>query len=387
MKKIGVLGAGQLGRMLALAGYPLELDFHFYDTSGNPSVGLGEVTIDTQADLKNPSLAAFLKDVDVVTYEFEHLPLELTQYIESQTSLYPPSKSIEVCQNRAEEKALFTKLGIPTPKYHIANSAAELKAAVEDLGCPVVAKTTTEGYDGKGQFVIRNLDQCEEAWNTIGNSPKGSMTLIAEAFVNFTRELSVIAVRAKDDDMVVYPLAENSHHEGILRYSIAPAPYLNQEISEQAITYIKELMHELGHVGILTLELFETESGLVANEMAPRVHNSGHWSIEGCASSQFENHLRAISGLPLGNTEAYSPTCMINIIAEKGDIDSILALPYAHVHLYGKEERPGRKLGHITVKADSLEELAWRVKNIASFLPGSPEFEGSKGKERQDKII
>ena len=382
MKKIGVLGAGQLGRMLALSGYPLELDFHFYDTSGSPSVGLGDLTIDPTGDIHNPSLAMFLKDVDVVTYEFEHLPLDLTQYIEQQTTLHPPSKSIEVCQNRAEEKALFTKLGIPTPKYHIVNNAIELKAAVEDLGCPVVAKTTTEGYDGKGQFVIRSLDQCDEAWNTIGHSPKGPMTLIAEAFVAFKRELSIIAVRSEKDEMAVYPLTENSHHEGILRYSIAPAPYLNKEISDQAVAYIKELMHELGHVGILTLELFETENGLVANEMAPRVHNSGHWTIEGCASSQFENHLRAISGLPLGCTHADSPTCMINIIAEKGDINRILALPYAHVHLYGKEERKGRKLGHITVKADTLEELKWRVQNIASFLPGSPDFEGSKGSEK-----
>jgi 5-(carboxyamino)imidazole ribonucleotide synthase len=381
MKKIGVLGAGQLGRMLALAGYPLELGFHFYDTSGNPSVGLGDITIDTEGDTENPSLAAFLKDVDIVTYEFEHLPLDLTQYIEKQTTLYPPSKSIEVCQNRAEEKALFTKLGIPTPKYHIVNDATELRRAVEDLGCPVVAKTTTEGYDGKGQFVIRSLAQCDEAWNTIGESSKGTMTLIAEAFVDFKRELSVIAARSKNDDMVVYPLTENSHHEGILRYSIAPAPFLKQDISDQAISYIKELMHELGHVGILTLELFETENGLVANEMAPRVHNSGHWTIEGCGSSQFENHLRAICGLPLGSTEAYSPTCMINIISEKGDINSILSLPYAHVHLYGKEERAGRKLGHITVQADTLKELKWRVQNVASFLPGNPDFEGTKGEE------
>jgi len=381
MKKIGVLGAGQLGRMLALSGYPLELDFHFYDTSGKPSVGLGDITIDTKADIENPALAAFLNDVDVVTYEFEHIPLELTQHIESQTDLFPPSRSIKVCQNRAEEKALFTKLGIPTPKYHIVNNAKELKAAVEDLGCPVVAKTTTEGYDGKGQFVIRSIEQCSEAWDSIGNSPKGKMTLIAEEFVDFKRELSVIAARSKNDDMVVYPLAENSHHEGILRYSIAPAPHLNKEISDQAVTYVKELMHELGHVGILTLELFETKNGLVANEMAPRVHNSGHWTIEGCASSQFENHLRAICGLPLGNTDAYSPTCMINIIAVKGDIESIMSLPYAHVHLYGKEERAGRKLGHITVKADTLEELNWRVQNIASFLPGNPDFEGSKNEK------
>jgi len=374
MKKIGVLGAGQLGRMLALAGYPLELDFHFYDTSGKPSVGLGDITIDTEAKLDNPELADFLKDVDVVTYEFEHLPLELTQYIEKHATLYPPSKSIEVCQNRAKEKALFKQLNIPTPNYHIVHNVDELKAAVEDLGCPVVTKTTTEGYDGKGQFVIRSANQCDEAWQAIGANASGTNILIAEAFVNFQRELSIIAARSADDEMMVYPLAENDHHEGILRYSTAPANKVKPEIAEQAKLYIKELMHELGHVGILTLELFETENGLVANEMAPRVHNSGHWSIEGARCSQFENHLRAIAGYPLGNTEAYGPTCMINIIAEKGDIQSIMSLPYAHVHLYGKEERSGRKLGHITVQADTQEELKWRVKNVASFLPGSPDY-------------
>jgi 5-(carboxyamino)imidazole ribonucleotide synthase len=377
MKKIGVLGAGQLGRMLALAGYPLELDFHFYDTSGSPSVGLGDITIDTEAKLDNPALADFLNDVDVVTYEFEHLPAQLTQYIESKSTLYPPSKSIEVCQNRAEEKALFTKLGIPTPAYHIVNSLEELKAAVEKLGCPIVTKTTREGYDGKGQFVIRQAEQCEAAWQAIGEGKNGTNTLIAEAFVNFSRELSIIAVRSADDSMKVYPLAENDHHEGILRYSIAPAAKVADDINAQANQYIKELMHKLGHVGILTLELFETENGLVANEMAPRVHNSGHWSIEGAHCSQFENHLRAVSGLPLGCTEAQKLTCMINIIGEKGDTGSILSLPYANLHLYGKEEREGRKLGHVTVQADSHEELAWRVKNVASFLPGSPEFKHS----------
>lgn len=374
MTKVGVLGAGQLGRMLALAGYPLELDFHFYDTSGSPSVGLGQVTSDPSADLEDEKLRAFLEDVDVVTYEFEHLPLALTQHIEKQAKLYPPSKSIEVCQNRALEKALFTKLGIPTPKYHIINSLDSLKTAVEDLGCPVVTKTTTEGYDGKGQFVIRSADQCELAWQTIGVTDHGPRELIVESFVNFKRELSIIAVRSINGDMAVYPLTENDHHEGILRYSFAPAEQVVSETVEQANTYIKELMHELGHVGILTLELFETDTGLVANEMAPRVHNSGHWTIEGCVCSQFENHLRAITGMPLGSTEAIRPTCMINIISEKGDIPKILALPYAYTHLYGKEERPGRKLGHITVQADSMKELKWRAKNIASFLPGSPEL-------------
>lgn len=371
MKKVGILGAGQLGRMLALAGYPLELDFHFFDTTGSPSVGLGQVSIDNSGKLDSPDLAAFLDDVDVVSYEFEHLPLDLCQYIEKQCTLYPSAESLRVCQNRGLEKALFDKLSIPTPAYRIIDSLAELEQAVEELGLPVVAKTTTEGYDGKGQFVIKEQGQCRDAWVSIGQRE-----LIVEAFVNFSRELSIIAVRAADDDIRVYPLAENDHHEGILRYSTAPAPHLDPDTEKLAHDYIRDLIHELGHVGALTLELFETEDGLVANEMAPRVHNSGHWSIEGATSSQFENHLRAVCSMPLGDTQAHQPTCMINIISEKGDIESIMKLPYANVHLYGKSERPGRKLGHITVSADSYEELAWRVKNVACFLPANPDFTG-----------
>jgi len=371
MKKIGILGAGQLGRMLALAGYPLELDFFFYDTTGSPSVGLGHVSSDKSANLDNPELKKFIDSVDVVSYEFEHLPLELAQHIEQTSTLHPSSRSLDVCQDRAKEKALFDRLGIPTPAYRIINSEQQLIEAIDELGLPVVVKTTTEGYDGKGQFVIKQVDQCQEAWTTIGNR-----TLIVEAFVNFSRELSIIAVRSIDDSIEVYPLAENQHNDGILRYSTAPAPRVDEEIAAQARSYAKELIHELDHVGILTLELFETDKGLVANEMAPRVHNSGHWSIEGAPCSQFENHLRAITGMPLGSTEASKPTCMINIIGEKGDINGLLELPYAKVHLYAKEERPGRKLGHVTVQADNYEELVWRVKNIASLLPGSPDFDG-----------
>lgn len=371
MKKIGVLGAGQLGRMLALAGYPLEQDFHFYDTSGHPSVGLGHISVDPGAKLDNPELENFINSVDLVTYEFEHLPLNLTQYIEARTTLHPSSESLRICQHRNEEKSLFKRLGIPTPDFHIINSENELQAAVESLGTPVVVKTTTEGYDGKGQFVIRESAQCGEAWQAIGERE-----LIVEAFVDFSRELSIIAARSTEDEIRIYPLAENRHSDGILRYSTAPAPKLSAELEKQAQSYIRELIHEMQHVGILTLELFETPNGLVANEMAPRVHNSGHWSIEGATCSQFENHLRAVSGLPLGDTTAKSPTCMINIIGRKGNIDGILKLPYAKVHLYAKEERPGRKLGHVTVQADSYEELAWRVKNIAEFLPGHPDFDG-----------
>ena len=376
MKTIGILGAGQLGRMLALSGFPFEMRFQFFDTSGSPSVGLEPTYIELIEPLKSEGLKNFLNECDVVTYEFEHLPLDLVEHIESKHTLYPPAKSIEICQDREKEKALFDTLAIPTTKYRIVNSEADLTKAVEELGLPLVCKTTTEGYDGKGQFVLKQESDIAEAWSTIGNR-----TLIAEEFINFSRELSVIAVRSASGELKVYPLAENQHNDGILRYSTAPAPKLDKDTAAQASLYMKELLEALKHVGVLTLELFETDSGLIANEMAPRVHNSGHWSMLGAMSSQFENHIRAIADLPLGDTEAQQPTCMINLISRKGDIEKVLGLPYAQVHLYGKEERSGRKLGHINVTANSYDELRWRVENIIQHLDDYPSFEQLKNKE------
>lgn len=376
MKTIGILGAGQLGRMLALSGFPFEMKFQFFDTSGNPSVGLEPTYIEPIEPLKSEGLKNFLNECDVVTYEFEHLPLDLVEHIESNHTLYPPAKSIEICQDREKEKALFDTLAIPTTKYRIVNSEADLNKAVEELGLPLVCKTTTEGYDGKGQFVLKQKSDIADAWSTIGNR-----TLIAEEFINFSRELSVIAVRSASGELKVYPLAENQHNDGILRYSTAPAPKLDKDTAAQASLYMKELLEALKHVGVLTLELFETDSGLIANEMAPRVHNSGHWSMLGAMSSQFENHIRAIADLPLGDTEAQQPTCMINLISHKGDIEKVLGLPYAQVHLYGKEERLGRKLGHINVTANSYDELRWRVENIIQHLDDYPSFEQLKNKE------
>jgi 5-(carboxyamino)imidazole ribonucleotide synthase len=370
--KIGVLGAGQLGRMLALAGYPLELDFHFFDTSGHPSAGLGHVTID-QNGSNNRLIEQFLSDVDLVTYEFENLPLKLTQKIEQTKPLYPSSESIRVGQNRAKEKALFTQLGIPTAEYRLANSEEELASATRELGYPVVAKSVTEGYDGKGQYVIKGPADIKVAWDSIKHPH-----LMVESFVIFRRELSIIAVRSASKELAFYPLAENIHSEGILRYSTAPAPRLTEAMELQARRYVGLTMDQLDHVGVLTLELFDSEQGLLANEMAPRVHNSGHWSIEGANCSQFENHLRAISDMPLGDTTAALPACMINIIGHKGNIREIMKLPYAHIHLYGKEERQGRKLGHITVIAEDYETLQTRVKTIADLLPDCPEYNCSE---------
>lgn len=366
--RIGIMGAGQLGRMLALAGYPLARSFVFYDLSGSPSAGLGEIVVDREGKY----LDDFISRVDLVTYEFEHLPVAVAEQIASERPVYPPPRALEVCQNREAEKTLFGNLGIPTPQWRMADSAESLKAVAAELGCPVVAKSNTEGYDGKGQAVLRSPEDAASAWQSIGHD-----RLMVEKFVEFRREVSIIAVRGTTGEVCFYPMAENVHHEGILRYSIAPAPGLSTDLETEAHRYIKSLLTELDYVGVLALELFETPEGLVANEMAPRVHNSGHWTMEGAVTSQFENHIRAISGLPLGATDARGVSCMVNIIGEHGDIRRILELPYAHLHLYGKSERPGRKLGHVNVLADSYEELVWRVRNCAGFLPGSPEFQSS----------
>ena len=368
MTRIGILGAGQLGQMLALAGYPLGQRFVFLDTSGAPSADIGTTLVDPE----NQQLADFLAQVDQVTYEFEHLPVELVREIEQRKPVFPSSRALEVCQNRGLEKALFTRLNIPTPEYRLVASAAELEAATRELGQdglkPVVAKSVTEGYDGKGQAVLRSPEEAAAAWQAIGHSQ-----LIVEAFVDFVREVSMIAVRGQQGEVVFYPMAENHHVDGILRYSLAPMPDLDAGVQQQAETYIQALLQELDYVGVLTLELFQKADGsLVANEMAPRVHNSGHWTQNGAVTSQFENHLRAVAGLPLGSTQAIHPTCMLNIIGRTPNLTKVLTLPNAHLHLYGKEERKGRKLGHINLTAPTTAELVQKVKSLAYDLPEAP---------------
>jgi 5-(carboxyamino)imidazole ribonucleotide synthase len=368
VKTIGILGAGQLARMMALAGLPFGYRFCIYDTSGSPSAGIG--TIFSDPDNTQTELDDFLSRVDVVTYEFEHLPLDLAQRITASKPLHPNVPSLATCQDRELEKALFTQLGIPVPAYHIAHSAAELHTSVTALGMPVVAKSTTQGYDGKGQAVIRSLDDVDSAWHTIGHD-----RLIVEAFVHFRRELSVIAVRSPAGQVVVYPLVENHHHEGILRYTLAPAPALSATLDALAEVYITRLLNHLDYVGVMALELFETaEGGLLANEMAPRVHNSGHWSMNGAATSQFENHLRAISGLPLGSTACVKPTCMINLVGCDIDLAAVAGCTDCHIHLYDKLPRPGRKVGHINVCADTPAALHARVEAVLALLPSMPPY-------------
>lgn len=361
--KVGVLGAGQLGRMLALAGTPLGIRCAFYDGDLNaPAAHLG-----ANFDQRDPAaLDAFLAAVDVVTYESENISIDLAEYVAARKPLYPGPTSLRISQNRLKEKTLCNELGIPTPAFRAINSLDDLKAAANDLGLPAVLKTTTMGYDGKGQAVLRADADIDTAWNALGKQAP----LILEAFVDYRRELSLLAARNADGEAVFYPLTENWHYQGILRYSIAPAENVPAALQQTAEEYMNRLLTHLGHVGMLTVELFETRDGrLLVNEMAPRVHNSGHWTIEGAETSQFENHLRAILGKPLGSTEARQPSAMVNIIGMHGDTEAVLRQPGAHLHLYDKEERPARKLGHINLHCHHHVELHDKIRALRDWLP------------------
>lgn len=363
-KNIGVLGAGQLGRMLAIAGYPLGQKFGFLGTSDDePSALLGHMHKQSDDADTYKKLVEF---ADVITYESENTDVEVVRMIAKTVPVYPGEKSLFISQHRGREKAMFDQLNIPCAPYKVVESLEALRAAVAEIGLPAVLKTTTEGYDGKGQFVLREETQIEQAWSQIGGRE-----LVLEGFVDFMRELSMVAVRNANNEHVYYPLVQNVHHEGILRYTIAPAREISEEVQQAAEAYMKSLLDALDHVGVLTLELFETtHKGLVANEMAPRVHNSGHWTIEGAMTSQFENHVRAITGLPLGDTTPRQPlAAMVNIIGETGPVEKVLTMPKAHLHLYDKAERAGRKLGHINLLADTEEALFEQLKELAEFMP------------------
>ena len=361
--KIGVLGAGQLGRMLAISGYPLNHQFGFSGNSNDePSALLGHMfALEDNAD-NIESLVAF---ADVITYESENTNVDIVKEISKNVVVYPGEKSLFTTQHRGREKALFDQLKIPCAPYQMVNSEADLKAAVEQIGLPAILKTATEGYDGKGQFLMRDESQITEAWQSMSG-----VESILEGFVNFKRELSLIAVRGIDNDHRYYPLVENTHHNGILRLTIAPAQDIDPAVQTTAEHYMQTLLDEMDHVGVLTIELFETEDGLVVNEMAPRVHNSGHWSIGGANTSQFENHVRAITGMPLGDTTPiHNFSAMVNIIGKTGPTNIALNMPNTHLHLYDKTERADRKLGHINITASSQAELNESIEKLKDFLP------------------
>jgi 5-(carboxyamino)imidazole ribonucleotide synthase len=359
---IGILGGGQLGYMLALAGYPLDFHFRFLDPS--PQAPVGRIASRVTAEYTDfEALEKFAHGLALVTYEFENVPVEAARFLQKLVPVYPSTQALETAQDRRSEKLLFQKLGIPTTEFAVVNSAGELDQAVTKIGLPAVLKTCRLGYDGKGQWVLRSAGDIERVKSEIPSAP-----LILEKFVNFFRELSILAVRARDGATSFYPLVENHHRSGILRLSLAPAPHLAETLQREAEDAARRILESLGYVGVLAIEMFECDGRLLANEMAPRVHNSGHWTIEGAVTSQFENHLRAVSGLPLGVTHTLGFSAMLNLIGELPDANELLIVPDAHLHLYGKAPRPGRKVGHVTLRADSMEQLQQRLRQLPAFF-------------------
>lgn len=360
MTTVGVLGGGQLGRMLALAGYPLDLRFRFLDPAATAPVdGLGERVRGDYTDAA--ALARFAAGVDVFTYEFENVPVGAARQLERFAPVFPAPDALAVAQDRLTEKTFFRDLGIRTAPFVAVETWADLERAVATVGLPAVLKTRRMGYDGKGQWVMRSPEDVATAWAALGGAP-----LLVEGFVAFDRECSVLAARGQDGAIACYPVVANTHRDGILRRSLAPAPGLARDLETRAEDLVGRALTALGYVGVLAVELFQVGDEFLVNEMAPRVHNSGHWTIEGAETSQFENHLRAICGLPLGSTVARGYSAMLNLIGGAPDLAATLATTGAHAHLYGKAARRGRKVGHITVRADDPMELA---QSLAALEP------------------
>lgn len=348
--RIGILGAGQLGRMLALAGYPLGHSFSFFDTTeGAPCKDLGAITIGSFDDHR--ALENFATQCDVITYEFENVPCSAAHHLAQVVPVYPPPRALEVSQDRLIEKEFLQKLGVATPRFKGANSETELQEACETLGLPCMIKTRRFGYDGKGQRMVETDDAVSSAWQELGGTP-----LIVEGFVPFSRELSIIAVRAKEGTILTYPLAQNDHRNGILHRSEMPAPDVSPELRLAAHEIATKVLEELDYVGVIGIELFHVRGELLANEMAPRVHNSGHATIDGTITSQFENHIRAITGMQLGSIEPHARAVMYNLVGTIPSLAGLSSVANAKLHLYGKAPRPGRKLGHVTLLNPSAHD-------------------------------
>jgi 5-(carboxyamino)imidazole ribonucleotide synthase len=360
LNRVGIVGAGQLGRMLALAGYPLGIRCLFLDRS-EQSPG-GQVAPIITGELEDAALLAQLAQrSDVVTFDWENIAGESLEPLEAMTLVRPPRAALQMSQDRLQEKALFTQLKIPVAAHAAIDSKEDLIRVASRIGLPGVLKTRRLGYDGKGQFTLQDAADIEPAWAAMG-----AAGLIYEKFQNFSREVSIIGARSASGRTVFYPLTANVHSGGILRYSVAP--FANTQLERAARAHLQRILKALNYVGILTVEFFVVNGRLVANEMAPRVHNSGHWTIEGCVTSQFENHLRAICDLPLGSTRAVGHSAMINFLGKMPDRSTLLGIDGLAYHDYGKEPRPGRKVGHCTILKKAAKDRTLALANALKFI-------------------
>lgn len=356
--KIGILGGGQLARMIALAGYPLGLQFIILDPSEDAgATGLGEHLHGAYDD--QALLAELAAKADVVTYEFENVPAEVAKFLADHTQVHPQPKALEIAQDRLTEKNFFHQLHIPTAPFAAVNSPQDLRQAMQDIAYPAILKSRRMGYDGKGQVLLNSAEQLDSAWTAMQNAPS-----IVEGFVPFQREVSIIAARRPCGEIAFYPLSENTHSGGILRVSRC-CP--DDPVQLQAQDYATRLLEAIDYVGIIALELFDVAGKLLANEFAPRVHNSGHWTIEGAETSQFENHLRAILDLPLGSTAPRGEAAMVNFIGGLAKPEQVLKIRNAHLHLYDKAPRKGRKVAHATVRANEKEQFSEALQKLMAL--------------------
>jgi 5-(carboxyamino)imidazole ribonucleotide synthase len=312
------------------------------------------------------ALEEFASRIDVATFDFENVPAESAQWLTARAPVFPNPRALATAQDRLAEKTLFRELGIPVPPFAAIDTREQLRAAVAELGTPCILKTRRLGYDGKGQFRLKTPADIDAAWDALG-AQAPTVGLILEGFVAFQRELSVVAVRGRDGKFRAWPLTENWHVDGVLSASLAPAP-VDDALHATALSHARKLAEALDYVGVFALELFCRDGELLANEMAPRVHNSGHWTIEGSETSQFQNHLRAVLGMPLGDTRMVGHACMLNWIGAMPDAGAVLREASGHWHDYGKQPREGRKVGHATLRADSRQELAGALSRVGEAL-------------------
>jgi 5-(carboxyamino)imidazole ribonucleotide synthase len=365
MNKVLVLGAGQLARMMELAGTPLNLDIKALDVSSN------KVVHPIHPEYICGDLQAGINNADVITAEFEHVAHDILAECEQSGKLFPTSHAIKIGGDRRLEKTLLESCNISNAKHYFVNTKIDFEKAIDHLSLPIIFKSALEGYDGKGQWRLRSAVDSGEVWQDITKFLADSKTtvkqsIVAEQMVPFDREVSLVGARRVNGDVAVYPLTENHHTNGILSVSVA-AP-VNDKLQKQASAVFKTLSDKLNYVGIMAIEFFQVGNQLLVNEIAPRVHNSGHWTQQGADTCQFENHLRAICNLPLGSTNLIRPTAMVNIIGEDTVPNEILTVPSTTIHWYNKSKRVGRKMGHINVSGVNERQLSERLQRLTDIL-------------------
>ncbi|MBA5764123.1 5-(carboxyamino)imidazole ribonucleotide synthase [Vibrio sp. 404] len=356
-----VLGAGQLARMMSLAGAPLNIQLSAYD------VGSGNIVHPLTQTVLGHGLDNAIAQADVITAEFEHIPHSILDICQQSGKFFPATEAIKAGGDRRIEKALLDNAGVRNAKYAVIKTREDFDYAIEKVGIPMVLKSALGGYDGKGQWRLKNRADIDTIWQEMAECITSSDTqaIVAEEFVPFQREVSLVGARAKNGTIAVYPLAENVHTDGVLSLSTAIA---DQNLQQQAEQMFSAVAQSLDYVGVLALEFFDVDGALLVNEIAPRVHNSGHWTQQGAETCQFENHLRAVCGLPLGSTKLVRETAMINILGEDTLPKELLEMAGCHIHWYGKEKRAGRKMGHINVCGDYSGELQRRLCALAKVL-------------------